>query len=255
MMNDWKQNAPEDELFMPEELRLKLSVLFIKIHGLTYVERTVKWRLNRVPKRFADISDNDCWTKFRFRKKELWRLLKVMRFDEEDEDEDEEAGSGTFLAQNGTRFTGQELLMIGLHRLANTGSLKTSMSATFELDYSQLSRAFAMFIDHVLDNHSHLLTDNLHFWAPYFPGFAEAIRSKLAEKCGVHFPEGSFRVAAFHDCTVIASCRPGGGPVGPGVDAERVDNFIQMAFYSGWKKHHGFKYLTLEAPNGSCCPC
>jgi hypothetical protein len=116
LMNDWKQNAPEDELFMPEELRLKLSVLFIKIHE-------------------------------------------------------------------------------------------------------------------------------------------EAIRRKLAEKCGVHFPEGAFRVAAFHDCTVIASCRPGGGPVGPGVDAERVDNFIQMAFYSGWKKHHGFKYLTLEAPNGSCCPC
>ena len=33
----------------------------------------------------------------------------------------------------------------------------------------------------------------------------------------------------------------------------RLDNnFIQMAFYNGWKKHHGIKFQSIELPNGMC---
>lgn len=53
----------------------------------------------------------------------------------------------------------------------------------------------------------------------------------------------------FHDCTIIATCRPGGGPT---VDGGRNDNLIQQSFYNGWKKHHGIKFQTLELPNGLC---
>jgi hypothetical protein len=61
---------------------------------------------------------------------------------------------------------------------------------------------------------------------------------------------GDFLIALMHDCTVVASTKTGGGPMEPGIDAPRYEIFIQMAFYSGWKKHHGFKFLTAEAPNG-----
>jgi DDE superfamily endonuclease len=126
------------------------------------------------------------------------------------------------------------------------------MRQIFNLDYTALSRAFSIFVHHMIEKHSKLLTNNLEYWAPSFPFFAERIRHKLASKCGVMYEVGQFIIAMFHDCTVIATCRPGAGPVRPGIDAERFDNFIQMAFYNGWKKHHGYKYLTAELPNGMC---
>ena len=68
----------------------------------------------------------------------------------------------------------------------------------------------------------------------------------MSEISNIHYAPGTFRVFGFHDDTVIATCRPGGGPA---PDGGRHDNFIQMAFYNGWKKHHGVKYQTLELPN------
>lgn len=57
-------------------------------------------------------------------------------------------------------------------------------------------------------------------------------------------------MAAFHDCTVIQSTTwPGGGPR---ADGTRNDNHIQMAFYNGWKKHHGIKFQSVELPNDLC---
>jgi hypothetical protein len=107
----------------------------------------------------------------------------------------------------------------------------------------------------MLDNFTHLLTDNLAFWVPYFSNFAECIADKLAE-FDIHYDVDSFKVFGFHDDTVLATCRPGSGPA---VDGGRHDNFIQMAFYNGWKKHHGIKYQTVELPNGMCAdmfgPC
>lgn len=131
---------------MPDELRAQLTLVLIKIHGMAFVEWALKWRMNRVPKRFADMSDDECWTRLRFRRNDLQRLVKVLGFDRNDAGDDEEPSSGMFVADNCTHLTGQELLMIGLHRLANVGSLKTSMSTVFELDFSQLSRAFGVFV-------------------------------------------------------------------------------------------------------------
>jgi hypothetical protein len=36
------------------------------------------------------------------------------------------------------------------------------------------------------------------------------------------------------------------------VNAPRHNDLIQESFYSGHKKFHGIKYLSLEAPNGMC---
>jgi hypothetical protein len=69
-----------------------------------------------------------------------------------DDDDEDDAGSGFFTADNGCAFTGQELMMIGLHRLSVLGSLSQSMSKIFEIDFSLLSRAFALFIGHTLQH-------------------------------------------------------------------------------------------------------
>ena len=55
------------------------------------------------------------------------------------------------------------------------------------------------------------------------------------------------------DCTIIASTRTGGGPRGAGGPlAQRWCNWIQMAFYNGYKHHHGTKWQSLESPTGMC---
>ena len=82
--------------------------------------------------------------------------------------------------------------------------------------------------------------------------FAEKIRRKLIRKGYNGGPPWSFRVCCFIDCTVIQSCRPGSGPASGGVGAPRYNNYIQMAFYNGWKRHHGTKWQSIESPIGVC---
>jgi hypothetical protein len=80
------------------------------------------------------------------------------------------------------------------------------------------------------------------------------VREKIIEKSdgGINYPEGSMSAFGFVDDTVIRIARPGGGPADEGVDADRWNTLIQMAFYSGYKKCHGIKFQTLELPNGMC---
>jgi len=99
----------------------------------------------------------------------------------------------------------------------------------------------------MLDNFSKLLTKALNYWLPYFPQFAEAIRAKISEY-GVDFARGSYFIFGFYDDTVLESRRPGARPQYN--SNLRNSNRIQESFYNGWKKHHGFKYQTLELPNG-----
>jgi hypothetical protein len=49
---------------------------------------------------------------------------------------------------------------------------------------------------------------------------------------------------------VIKICRPGCVPTRKGIGAPRNNNFMQMAFYNKWKKHHGIKSQSVELPNG-----
>ena len=56
-------------------------------------------------------------------------------------------------------------------------------------------------------------------------------------------------MCAFIDCTLNATCRPG-GPARDGTGAPRNDQLIQRAFFNGWKKKHGWKWQTVDLPNG-----
>ena len=102
-------------------------------------------------------------------------------------------------------------------------------------------------------NHwGHVLTRMIPFWSDYFEAFAEKIRRKLIRKGHDGGQPGAFRPCCFIDCTVIASCRPGSGPADDGENAPRYNNFVQMAFYNGWKHYHGTKWQSVESPIGIC---
>jgi hypothetical protein len=80
-----------------------------------------------------------------------------------------------------------------------------------------------------------------------------AIHAKLAS-FGCLFPlphePSGFRVFGFIDNTIIATSRPGTGPVESGPGSRRKNTLIQRSFYNGWKKCHGIKFQTIDLPNG-----
>lgn len=219
------------------------------LSGIIYYRRlttfVVPARTNRhgrrtVTSRTIDsFTEAQCWQNFRTRKEDLPKLLIAFKLDPEE--------GNLVVFNNGCRFTKEEILLIGLHRYSVAGSLQQSMGATYGIDFSMLSRAITYFNKHMLTNFGHLLTDNLEFWKPYMGAYSECIRKKLEQVGDIRYAPGTMRVFGFHDDTVLATCRPGGGPA---VGGDRHDNFIQMAFYNGWKKHHGHKYQSVELPNG-----
>jgi hypothetical protein len=124
----------------------------------------------------------------------------------------------------------------------------------FRIEYPIVSIAIDIFVDQMMIHFAHKLTDNFHYWRSWFQYFAECIRKKLEEKCGLVYAPNEFRVCMFHDCTMVDCCRPGGGPVHPGGrDAPRHDHMLQRPFYTGYKKKHAIKYFTAELPNGMAC--
>ena len=46
---------------------------------------------------------------------------------------------------------------------------------------------------------------------------------------------------------MIQSCRPISGPASGGVGDPRYNNYIQTAFYNGWKHHPGTKWQSIES--------
>jgi hypothetical protein len=79
---------------------------------------------------------------------------------------------------------------------------------------------------------------------------ATAIRLKM-EELGVHLDDGDQRIFSFVDCTIIAS----NGPARAGANALRYNNNIQRGFYTGYKKHHGTKFQTVESLIGIRMHC
>lgn len=217
------------------------EVALIPVHVL----RQPLPKITRKGLRIADLKEEELHIHFRFRtKQQLYRLLDGFQFPD------------TMQAGKMRPFTREEVLLVGLYRLARpTRLVDAGFQFMFGFNEVEVSLAFQLFLNHLVDNWAYLLKDNMAYWKPKLPEFATAIRNKLYEKYNCYFPPveepaGGFRVFGFIDNTMNASCRPGGGPARDGTDSPRNDRMLQQAWYNGWKKLHGMKWQTVDLPNG-----
>eukprot|EP00732_Lithocolla_globosa_P002437 Lithocolla_globosa_v1_NODE_1598_length_2457_cov_74.169858.p1 type:complete len:393 gc:universal NODE_1598_length_2457_cov_74.169858:1075-2253(+) len=208
-----------------------------------YVE-VVRLPLLNIPKpphfdrTIASFPAQDCWGKFRTKKEDLQRLFDAYRMPE------------YVKTSNRLCFTGEEAFLFALHRYSSLSTLEQISVNTFGRDETQWSRALTWFSKHVWDTFADKLIDNLEYWLPYFPMFAEKIRLTLIRKARCFFSQDQFAIAAFIDAKCWETCSVGSGPAEEGTDALRWDSTLQRAFYTGWLGVHGLKWQTVQLPNG-----
>jgi hypothetical protein len=94
-------------------------------------------------------SESNCWNFFETRKEDLYRLLKAIQMPE------------TVILENGSKMPGEEVMLRGLYELVSGNDKHEIAENVFGRDYSQQSRAFKWFINHIYYNFSDLVTDNL----------------------------------------------------------------------------------------------
>jgi hypothetical protein len=217
-----------------------LEVLLVEYFQLVFAPvRPAQVRRVHVARTIDSFSEQQCWSRFRTRKPDVTRLFAALGFDQ----------LGTVRLGNKCSYSAEEIFLFGMNRLVYPGRLD-DLCDIYGREYSQWSRGFTFFINYMMTNWGWLVTGNLQYWANHFSAFSESIRLKIAEKGGGHYPVEGFRVCAFVDCTVIQTSRPGAGNAKPGRNAPRYNKYIQQSAFNGWKKYHGLKYQTLEAPNG-----
>ena len=152
------------------------------------------------------------------------------------------------------------MLLVGLYRLHRPNCQSDSFFRDqMGLKQEYTSMAASLFLSHLLSKWSYLLTNHLDFWQPRFAALAEAGRQKFIALSGRDIApatdDDGFRFVGFIDCSIFATCRPGGGPTRPGANAPRHNNNIQRAMYTGWKSVHGLKIQTFNLMNGMTAHC
>jgi hypothetical protein len=234
----------EDILVEFFKILVKLNMCIARIEK---VDERINQRPGKIESKHRTIDsfkDEDIPNIFRFRNKAQLKAL----FD----------GLGfplLFKGKKGHKYSGEEVLLLGLFRLANPiPSTHATYVAIFGYAHDKVSKVFNVFLNFMCDEWGYLLTDMIEYWKPSIPMFADKIRLKL-DQLGCPFPSssnsnGGFNIFGFIDNTMNAMCRPGGGPTRDGDNAPRNNPLIQRAFYNGWKKVHGLKYQTVDLPNG-----
>jgi hypothetical protein len=245
MVAIWKLKIALKSSPLPVSVRVlydKLVGMYLRIK-MTDQDRNRTRTNNHHHLTIDEVSDSDCRARYLFTKEQLHRLHKALRLDR----------FPIVEMANGSKFGSEEVLLIGLHRFVFPQRF-FDMTAIYGRDWSALTRAFNWFCKYMRINFSYLIYDNCEYWKPEFEYFTECVRKKVEEKSdgNIQFDPGSYCVFGFVDDTVIKTTRPGGGPCEDGPNAARYNTLIQMAFYSGFKKHHGIKFQTLELPNGLC---
>ena len=158
----------------------------------------------------------------------------------------------------GYKFTSEEIMLISLIRLSWPHRWSDVRKSFPDRSRNELQLAFYWFLDFMINNWGYLITNNREYWLPFLEESAEAIRNKLAtlpnEGNRLFFDAAGtitgFAIALFIDNTIFAMCRPGGGPMTDGEQAQRISKLMQQAFWTGWKKLHGLKWQTVLLANG-----
>jgi hypothetical protein len=155
---------------------------------------------------------------------------------------------------SGHVFYGEEMLLVTSVKLHEPRCLNDKYFVDeFDLRYSSVSMVYNFVINWLVLKWGYLLLDNMDYWKPLIPTFAEKIRLKAqTAQCpfpSAYAPEG-FKIFGFLDDTVTAICRPGGGPLRDGPNAPRNAHELQQDYYSKHKHRHGIKWQTVDLPNG-----
>ena len=179
----------------------------------------------------------ECKIFFQFRRDDLVFLCRELRFPD------------IVKLNNGIKMPGEEVMLRGLYELVSGENQHKIALHIFGRDGSVQSRAFLFFIEHIMDNFSHLMTDNLSWW--FRNGFiresAEAIKRKVDLAT-----DNDEEVAMFIDCNCLETARCGGGPAEQGANAARWNPDIQRSMYNGWKSITGLKHQTIDIAHGFC---
>jgi len=252
------------EVIAADQIYINLMVEMSKINGkidsikyLIYRYRTM-YRKKTVTRRrsylqITDFDSSKCRNRFRFRQDDLIQLRKDLLIPD------------IVRINDGKQvFTGDEILLAGLWRLSNKGTLDGLVDIMKgSRDFSQWSKAINYFIKHVYENFIHVLEgDNPERYISQFENFAKCIRNRIYyTSCG-ELNEQNYSVIGnyaniigFVDCVVVNVTRTGTGPKVQaqqnGVNAPRDHRNIQQAMYNGYSGH-GIKLQSMEAPNGLC---
>ena len=105
-------------------------------------------------------TDYECFTHFRFKKKELIKLYNGIKFPIE-------------VVQGRNTIKSEESFLFLLYRLSHSNRL-IDAEDFFQKDYSQISRGISWCINWINNNHSWRMS-SLEFWKDQFSKFKEAI--------------------------------------------------------------------------------
>jgi hypothetical protein len=178
------------------------------------------WSFARIEREWGN-SSLSCATYFRFKSvSDLRRLKGALRVPD------------SFRTPSGYHFSGEEGLLIMLHRYAYPCTLG-AMCWESGRGTTALSECFLFMNKHVYNGFTHLRDDrSLRVWRRKFKHFARAIREKAA--AGQH-GVGLTNCVGFVDGTVQRCARPGR---------------YQRVLYNGHKHCHSVKWQGVMLPNG-----
>lgn len=160
----------------------------------------------------------------------------------------------------------EELILFSLYRFAHGLSI-TVLTEKFGGNIDKWMYGFKYFVHHI---HPLVYPGLVGFngiakYVNHFHTFAARIEKVCNESRrrfdadgnaivypGVAFPPNTFNVIGFFDCRYQKTLKPGTGPVDDFRGAPRHPDaqVIQQAVYSGYKKLHGVKSLTVQLANG-----
>ncbi len=179
-------------------------------------------------------ADSTCYNSFRYTRSQLYRLLRVLRFDDD------------VVLPNRAKYSAETCMLAGLYYMHRP---VTQLQVADFIGIScqpNASRLISFFLDHLIFHFQHLIAldpdDSLRRWAPYVDMFKRKLRMFHVEGIDSHRYND---VIGFVDGKLHRIARPLQRPEHSaiGVDTQRT-------VYSGYKKVHAVKFQAVVVPNG-----
>jgi hypothetical protein len=203
---------------------LELDVLIERDDALLNVQAHQEIPIFNFPPRnraIDDLSEENAYAWTRFRKHQLRLLMVHLRI----------PNTVVIGPRHRYRFSGEEILIICLSRLATGDPWTRLIPSHFGGDPRRWSVAFCWFIDHLFVSFYHKISgQSIEGWIDQIYEFKKSILGRLAKPAHpfevefnnelaqpqyiIECPIDSWRVFGFLDDTNVWTCRPGSGPVG-----------------------------------------